>query len=264
MLKVSVEINEWNLQWLNKRLIFALLVIVAILVIRWISKNPRRRRWFKTPKGYLALFGIAALVPVLIVGATQGFIAFLPPDPGKPVDAIVVLGRGWQFMSERIETTAELWQAKRAPQIFASGKKDAPHMINLLEDKGIPRSVIDGENCSNTTEENAMFTAAILKPRGVRRILLVTDKTHMLRSVMIYRAYGFKVFPQISGGTPFYWNLKDKVLLKIREYGGIVSYGLRGLFFPQHLSDVNDPELKTLIEQAQQYGRRVSQVTNID
>jgi uncharacterized SAM-binding protein YcdF (DUF218 family) len=189
------------------------------------------------------------------LGANQSLTAFLPSDPGTPADAIVVLGRGWPLMHDRVNTTAELWQAKRAPKIFASGRKDAPNLIEILEEKGIPQQVLDGENCSLTTDENAVFTAAILQPQGIRRIILVTDKAHMLRSLLVYRAYGFKVIPHISP-VPVHWNPKERGLLKVREYGGIFNYGVRGLFFPQRLSDLKSSELLNLVKEAEQYGQK--------
>ncbi|HEY9670314.1 MAG TPA: YdcF family protein [Waterburya sp.] len=253
--KVSVYDNSWQLQWLNKPLLFLLLFLFIVWGIHWILKNPSRRRWLRSPKGFLLLFGVTALLPLFVLGANQSLTAFLPSDPGTPADAIVVLGRGWPLMHDRVNTTAELWQAKRAPKIFASGRKDAPNLIELLEEKGIPQQVLDGENCSLTTDENAVFTAAILQPQGIRRIILVTDKAHMLRSLLVYRAYGFKVIPHISP-VPVHWNPKERGLLKVREYGGIFNYGVRGLFFPQRLSDLKSSELLNLVKEAEQYGQK--------
>ncbi len=255
MLKVPVDHYWWTLPWLNKPLAFVILLFVACLGIYWFLNSPQRVRWIRSPKGFLILFCITALIPVLAMGISQGLVAFLPKDSGKSVDAIVVVGRGWPLMHARVDAVNELWRAGRAPIIFASGHDDAPHLVQLLEEKGIPDRVLDGENCSMTTEENAIFSAAILQPRGVRKILLVTDKWHMLRSILVYRAYGFKVLPSISS-SPEHWNTKERGFLKLREYAGVISYAFRGLFFPQNVSDLDTPELKDLVQQAIQYGRR--------
>lgn len=251
----------WSMQWLNKPVLLVILLLLAFFGIRWIVQNPRRRRWLKRPKTLLLLFSVTALFPLLLVAANQALVAFVPPDPGTPADAIVILGRGSPLIHQRVNSAAKLWQAGRAPRIFTSGIGDAKPLITLLEAQGIPQRVLDGENCSLTTEENAIFTAAILQPQGIRRILLVTDTAHMLRSFLLFRAYGFTVMPHISP-VPDFWNPKQKAILKIREYGGIINAGLRGRFFKRSLSDLNSPELKTLIQEAEKYGQE-SKKTNM-
>ncbi len=253
--KLPVYDEWWQLQWLNKPLLLALLILLAFFGFRWVIQHPRRRRWLSRPRTIFLLFCLTAIFPLLFVVANKGLVVFLPTDSGAAVDAIVVLGRGWPLMHDRVNVTAELWQARRAPLIFASGKSDAPNLIQLLEEKGIPKQVLDGENCSITTEENAVFTAAILQPQGIRRILLITDSAHMLRSLLVFRAYGFTVIPHTSP-VPAHWNPKEKGILKLREYGGLVNYGLRGLLFPQRLSELKRPELMNLVREAEQYAQQ--------
>jgi uncharacterized SAM-binding protein YcdF (DUF218 family) len=254
MLKVPVDNDVWAFRWLSKPVLLVIMLVIAFFVIHWIMKKPERRRWFSSPKGFLLMFGLTAFFPLLLVAANQALVVFLPPDPGTRVDAIVVVGRGWPLLNERVATVTELWKAGRAPRIFASGKTDTPNMIKLLKEKGIPDDAIDGENCSITTEENALFSAAILKPQGVQRILMVTDESHMLRTLLSFQAYGFKVFPKISA-VPEHWNIKERGFFKVREFAGLIHYGLRGVFFPQNLSNVKNPELKTLVKEAEQYSR---------
>jgi uncharacterized SAM-binding protein YcdF (DUF218 family) len=255
LIKVPVDNDVWAFRWLNKPLLLALLLVIAFFAIRWIFNNPERRRWFSSPKGFVLLFGLTALLALLPVAADRAMVAFLPSDPGKRVDAIVVVGRGWPLMHARVDIVAELWQAERAPKIFASGIKDAPHLVQLLKEKGIPDRAIDGENCSLTTEENAIFSAAILQPQGVKQILLVTDEPHMMRTLLAFRAYGFTVFPRISP-IPEHWNNKEKGVLKLRELLGVIKYGVRGAFFERPLSDLNRPELKTLLREAEKYSQQ--------
>lgn len=255
MVKVPVDNELWSFRWLSKPVLLGIILVIAFFGILWIVKNPERRRWFSSPKGFLLLFGLTALLALLPIAADRAMVAFLPSDPGKRVDAIVVVGRGWPLMHARVDTVAELWQAERAPKIFASGIKDAPHLVQLLKEKGIPDQAIDGENCSLTTEENAIFSAAILQPQGVKKIILVTDEPHMLRTLLAFRAYGFTVFPRISA-IPEHWNNKEKGFLKLRELLGVIKYGLRGAFFERPISDLNRPELKMMLEEAKQYAQK--------
>lgn len=257
MVKVPVDNELWSFRWLSKPVLIGIILVIAFFAILWILKNPERRRWISSPKGFLLLFGVTALLTLLPFAADRAMVAFLPSDPGTRVDAIVVVGRGWPLMHARVDVVAQLWEGGRAPRIFASGWKDAPNLVELLKEKGIPDRAIDGENCSLTTEENAILSAAILRPQGVKRILLVTDEPHMLRTLLSFRAYGFTVIPKISE-IPEHWNNKEEGFLKLREFLGVIKYGFRGAFFERSLSDLKNPELNTMVQEAEKYGRERS------
>ncbi|MEM1253747.1 MAG: YdcF family protein [Cyanobacteria bacterium P01_H01_bin.21] len=121
------------------------------------------------------------------------------PDNGEPVDAIVVVGRGRGYNKSRAQAAVNLWQAGRAPQIFMSGANDAPILVDLAQEMGVPDENVVGEACSATTWENAFYTERYLpldqasadKPR----ILLVTDGLHTGRTALLYRNFGFEVIP---------------------------------------------------------------------
>jgi uncharacterized SAM-binding protein YcdF (DUF218 family) len=168
--------------------------------------------------------------PLTIAIAKKGLVAFVPPDPGTTTDAIVVLGRGEEFRKSRVKIAAELWQSHRAPLIFASGAGDGLEIVEQLKAEGVPEKALDEEHCSRTTQENALFTAMILQPRGVKQILLVTDPPHILRSLLTFRRLGFEVIPHLSPIPPKLTPPKTAMLM-FYEYMGLVSYGLEGRFF---------------------------------
>lgn len=55
------------------------------------------------------------------------------------------------------------------------------------------------EDQSHTTQENAVYSAKLLKPEGVHYIYLVTQFWHMPRAQKIFEKQGFKVFPIAQG-----------------------------------------------------------------
>ncbi|MGR6738837.1 YdcF family protein [Pseudomonas chlororaphis] len=55
------------------------------------------------------------------------------------------------------------------------------------------------EGRSRTTWENAQFTAQVLEPQGVKRIVLVTQAWHMQRAVWSFEQAGFTVVPAPVG-----------------------------------------------------------------
>jgi len=94
------------------------------------------------------------------------------------------------------------------------------------------------ETKSNTTLENALFSAELLKPKGVSKILLVTHSYHMRRAVTLFEHAGFEVIPAPTQLSHHYaldnwlfW-MPDAENLQlsassIYEYIGLVWYGLR-------------------------------------
>ncbi len=248
-------INWLRFEWLNKPLLVVLLLL-AFFGLRWVVMHTRCRRWLSSPRASLLLFGVTVTLPLIfLVVAVKGLVVFLPTDSGKAADAIVVLGRGGLFYEQRVNLAAELWQAGRAPMIFASGRGDARNMIEQLEAKGIPKRVLDGEECSLTTLENAVFTAAVLHPRGIRQILLITDEPHMLRSLLVFRSQGFTVIAHTTA-LPSFFSFKTEAFLSLKEYPGLINYALRGLFHSQRSPELNSPELVNLLQKAEQYGKQ--------
>jgi uncharacterized SAM-binding protein YcdF (DUF218 family) len=227
---------------LPTRLALLGLLLLAVLWCVWLLRQPSKRaqirrwsqrfRWNRRRTQIVVALTLTCLIvtsPPGLALATQALTSQIPADSGAKADAIVILGRGWHFMSDRVDATMTLWQTKRAPHIFVSGRGDARSLVRQLLEKGIPREAISGENCSLTTEENAQFTADLLLPQNVKRIILVTDSPHMLRSQLTFESLGFKVIAYPSSVPP---NLgyRERLNIIAREYGGILSYVLKGRF----------------------------------
>ena len=220
------------LQWLMTPGSILLLLVLAIAFSWLILRQHWKHYALKAGVLVLVIYALTS-IPLTVALANKALVALVPDDSGASVDAIVVLGRGEQFRQSRVEVAAELWQAQRAPVIFASGRGDAAQIMQLLEAQGIPKSALDYEEDSRTTEENARLTATILQPQGVKSILLVTDPPHILRSLLTFRHFGFTVIPHTSPLPPDL-TLRTKSLMVVYEYLGLISYGLQGRFFPQN------------------------------
>ncbi|MBC7825065.1 MAG: YdcF family protein [Candidatus Parcubacteria bacterium] len=204
-------------------------ILFILITLPWAIKSIRhKRRWSAGATGLLLIY-LLALSPQAIAVGNQVLVQNLPHDDGTSADAIVVLGRGAELRQDRVNVAAQLWKAQRAPLIFASGMGDGEEIAQRLQEQSIPQRAIDEESCSRTTGENALFTASKLYPRHVRRIILVTDPPHMLRSALTFQGQGFDV---ISHPNPFPKQLSEKKrgFLVFREYLGLVSYKLQGRF----------------------------------
>lgn len=220
---------------LSSLLLFALsrpLLAIALLVL------PASLIWLFTPrlwKKRIVLTSVALVAGYLLIISpfvsaigTRLLTAFVPPDSGEAADAIVVLGRGYEQNSTRSQIAGELWQAKRAPLIFPSGRKDALIMETLLR-SDFPEAAVSREPCSATTDQNAEFSAALLKPAGVETIILVTDPTHMWRSLLTFQSFGFRVIPHYTPLSPDTIPTKKRFLF-VREAIGLFNYAILGRY----------------------------------
>lgn len=129
--------------------------------------------------------------------------------------AIVVLGGGvtpptvhrnaatLTAAADRLWHAARLYRAGKAPLILVSGGADpevstgseARAMRSFLTDLGVPGWAIVLEEKSRNTRQNAEHSAALLRSRGVDRVILVTSALHMERARLQFAAQGMRVEP---------------------------------------------------------------------
>lgn len=182
------------------------------------------------------------------------------PAPSMPTaQAIVVLGgnsangrRNWfepydrDTAIVRTDTAAQLYAAGRAPLVIVSGaaldggQSEATMMASALERDGVPAQAIMKENQSDTTRENAVYTARLLRDQGIERFLLVTSALHMPRSMASFQKQGLNPIaaaspPQIvvPDDPDFAFWLPNMRALNasrsiIKEYLGLLVYWARG------------------------------------
>lgn len=134
--------------------------------------------------------------------------------PAGDADAIVVLGAnayptdasqpealpGFSTFL-RCQHAAWLYRNWKAVPVVASGGVGSSGLViadvmrRTLLEAGVPDSMIWAERTSRSTYENAAFTARILQAKRIRRIALVTEGYHMLRSDLCFRKQGIDVVP---------------------------------------------------------------------
>ncbi len=150
---------------------------------------------------------------------------------------------------DRLLHGLRLWRAGKAPVLVLSGGNipsltgtamtEAASLCSLAVEYGVPTEAILLEGASRNTHENALFTAELLRQRGLSQILLVTSASHMPRSVAAFRKQGLGVYPST---TDFQVVPRPLTLLQflpamealsfsttaIKERVGIAIYWLRG------------------------------------
>jgi uncharacterized SAM-binding protein YcdF (DUF218 family) len=126
--------------------------------------------------------------------------------PNCGADAIVVLGcRGSSVLRRRLEVGIRLFEEGAAPLLVLSGgggrnPPEAELMRRAALARGLPQAALLVEPVSCNTLENARETAQLLSARGLRSVLLVSDRAHLLRAVVLFRVAGLRVAG--SAGVP--------------------------------------------------------------
>lgn len=170
----------------------------------------------------LVSLGLAWLGLWSLPAVSDAFVAHVEaPYPARPVeslpraDALVLLGGGvappapgfpypdLNLSADRVWHAARAFRAGKAALVVASGGiqpgvsavTEAEAMALLLTDLGVPRDAILLETQSRNTRENADASAALLRERKAKSVLLVTSALHMPRAVAEFRRAGVEVVP---------------------------------------------------------------------
>ncbi len=164
-------------------------------------------------------------------------------DTSGNADAIVVLGAdAWEPCGPSLSSVrrtfkgVDLLREDRAPLlVFTGGVTEASRGIpvagvmgDLARRLGVPDVSIFEEKESRNTWENAQLARQLLRPRGVRRVLIVTDSIHMRRAEACFLRAGFEVerasVPQVCVSSSNLAMLRSA----LHEYVGWLVYRKRG------------------------------------
>jgi uncharacterized SAM-binding protein YcdF (DUF218 family) len=184
-----------------------------------------------------------------------------PPGDMPPPDGIIVLGgairgvesaaRGQAVFSEGERVVEAAILAKRYPTarvIFTGGTgslltadppTEAQAAQKLLVELGVDPARITLETASRNTDENARFTAELIRPQPKQRWLLVTSAWHMPRSMGLFEKAGFNVmafpaaFRTLGEGRGVHWETDparnlETFEIATHEWIGLVAYWATG------------------------------------
>ncbi|WP_223512755.1 YdcF family protein [Pseudomonas sp. GL-R-26] len=197
-------------------------ILLLLLLLAWWLRRSRPR--LAGVCFALGLGGLWLMSLPIVVQWSAGLLEREPPLAreewamlGQRADAIVVLGSGRErgdvawgadqptgIGLERQRFAARLAKASGLSVLTSGGlhygtpPSEAQMMADSLRDDfGV--TVRWQEGRSRTTWENAQFSAQVLLPQGIKRVVLVTHAGHMPRAVWSFRKAGFEVVPAPVG-----------------------------------------------------------------
>ena len=91
--------------------------------------------------------------------------------------------------ADRVWYAARLWNAGKAPKIYATGTGTEVSTKDLLVDFGVPTNVVVFVDEPRNTEEEAKSIDRLFEAGGKAKVLVVTSAWHMRRTMLMYQKY---------------------------------------------------------------------------
>jgi uncharacterized SAM-binding protein YcdF (DUF218 family) len=163
-------------------------------------------------------------------------------DDARPADVIVVLGAAQYngtpspLFEARLEHAVRLFENGIAPVLVVTGGKGRPGDVTTEAAAarayalahGVPDEAILVEDESRTTLEQLETVGRMLRDRGLGTAVLVSDRTHMLRSLRIARDQGFEAYGSPTTTSPTESSPVEQLKDTIHEIGGLGLYFVAG------------------------------------
>lgn len=193
----------------------------------------------------LSRLGVVAIAGAIVV---TGWTAFRIWDRGsrddtRPADAIVVLGAAqWNgvpspLFQRRLDHAIQLYRDGVAPVLIVTGGKgreldtttEAQAARAYAVERGVPTAAILAEDQGTNTLESLRSVRTILRDHGLRSAILVSNRTHMLRSLRMAEDLGIEAYGSPTTTTsPTESSLPVQVEDTLHEIGGLGLYFLTG------------------------------------
>lgn len=168
---------------------------------------------------------ITLIISTLVLGFTSmPWIISYPimvEEEIKKTSVIVVLYCGYgeikqnglgKYSLNRVHKSLELWKKNQSSYLLFSGGNSDNKIFNLTGSErmalealrfGVPREKLIVENKSKDTRYNVLNSSLIIRKKGWKELILVTDNYHIKRALDLFQSNGLKVYP-----APVIWREK--------------------------------------------------------
>jgi uncharacterized SAM-binding protein YcdF (DUF218 family) len=223
--------------WLLAAPTSALVLISAITALWAVLGSSNCAAWLGVAAACGLVIGAFTPIGLALTVPLENRFPFSRPDPRRPPDGIIILAGGGSDAIDAVSTVSQGYPKARL--IFSGFSARDEDLIKRFADLGDDPARINMEPQSRTTSEDALYCAALLKPKPSERWVLVTSAMHMPRAVGCFRAAGFQVEPYpvafmtrglsglfalFSAGSVAFYQLDAAA----KEWIGLVAYRLMG------------------------------------
>lgn len=187
---------------------------------------------------------LAALV--LGAGLSAGYTLFRiwqqgAAEEARPVDAIIVMGAAQYngvpspVYEARLSHAVDLYLQGVAPVLVVTGGKatgdrttEAAAGFAYAVAHGVPAEAILSEDRGRTTRESLRAVGKLLHDAGIESAVIVSDRTHMLRSLRIATDEGLTVWGSPTDTSPTDADPVRRFDAVIHELGALAVYFIEG------------------------------------
>lgn len=172
-----------------------------------------------------ALFLVLVLAGMAYTVALGMVLVTSQVDQRRPVDAIVVLGaaqyngRPSPVLKARLDHARVLYRERTAPLVIVTGGVGRGDTISEAEvgrrylvAHGVPADSVVAQREGRTTMASMSAVAGWLRPRGLRRVVLVSDPFHMFRLRLEAHRTDLEAYTSPTESSP----ISDNPVLELR------------------------------------------------
>nr|WP_320145942.1 YdcF family protein [uncultured Anaeromusa sp.] len=189
----------------------------------------------KTYKKITCLLGTTVLL--LFLGSEALVLKDAFTAAPAPSQVILILGtrvygqEPGPMLQLRLEKALALYRQGYAPYLLASGGQgsdegisEAAAMRNYLVARGVPTTAIILEDSSTSTYENLGNSAAILREKDFNQVIVVTNRSHLFRSLYLARLHGLNASGAAApmsdrlGATVYQFARESAAVLSLMQY----------------------------------------------
>lgn len=151
-------------------------------------------------------------------------------DETRPADAIVVFGAAQYngtpspVFKARLDHAFDLEERNLAPLVVTTGGRGRdPHFTeggvgrDYLIQRGVAAEKILSETQSQTTFENVQAASRLLRQRGAKTCLAVSDGFHLYRIKMMFSSEGITAYASPAPDSPIEADPVQRTLHSLRE-----------------------------------------------
>jgi len=190
--------------------------------------------------GDLARLGLATAIGIALVAAFASYRIWAVgqrDESGQQVDAVVVLGaaqydgRPSPIFQARLDHAVSLVLSGAAPYLVVTGGRAPGDRVTEADvarqyaiDHGVPAESIFAEETGTDTLTSLRNVKAIFDGEGLRRGLFVSDRTHMLRVLIIADDLGMEAYGSPTRSSPVDRDAIATIDAVVHEVVGLAVY----------------------------------------